>query len=972
MALTQDDLTSLANNPTRGINMIVNDIEQSWQDGTIQLNSISHPFLYSIDVIVGTSFGFLNRLSDSVSQVYLKHARNVDDLSRNLSDQERYGLLGTPSSTTLQFAIEENTYKSIAPTETLVSGSVTTVYNKLLIPKDTEIEILGYIFEIENGVEIRYNERTGYQVVYDASTNSPFNPITTNLLERDFKIVNGNRYLIVNIPVRQLSCTISENINSTRSAGCSGSLYYTDYLYAVRAFITTNGVSTEMSVSYDQDVFDPLTPTLSLKLDTVNKHISYEIPDVYITNETGIGSVRIYTYTTKGTLTKDLTTVDATQFNVNYLDYRYSNNGLSQYSAQLRTSGGIAWSCIAVTSGGKIPRNFTEMKSGVINDRRQRKIPITDSNMSGMVENYGYSSVKSIDYVTGRQYAVTKELPTQDNKGLYSAMNCFVGSELTSINNLIGSGVTYDNGQRVTVPPNTLFNVTQPTTVLVNSITQSQWLGYTSEQKVELIANNNIVYIPFYYVFDLTNNQAVLRVYHLDEPTINYQNFKEENPSLGFEVGVGSIEMVQQESGYLMTVITESGDNYKSLDNNAVNVQLSFTPEDSAQLASIAATFVGVNEDNERIFQFQIDSRFDVDVNDILYLNNFYQYGSYQDSSGVKLTDELTLLFTTDGDLQYTNTDSDKKIEQGLFNNQQVAIIETHYNVTFGKALQNIYSRIRPLVGEDQYQQYDHDIQATYPTTVYERDDKGQLVVEDGALVVVHKAGDLMYNGNGQPIYAYRKGDYVKDKDGNYVMLAPRDLQYHWDFMAFDGSYYFSDDDYDKQFAQETKDYFVNTITGDMESFTTSSLDRTSLVYQPKNKIGYQNVIINSNIETSIRRDMSFTVTYYLTKTGYKNQNLKDSLTLTTPQVINNVLYNTNTVGMSDIIDELRANVSDEVVDIKVSSIAGENSIDVISNLDDLSGFSVRKVLEVDSDDLLSVEEDIDIIFLKHDVSAID
>lgn len=71
MALSQDDLLNLGNNPTRGVNLIINEVEQSWNNGTIQLNSKAHPAILCVDLIIGTTHGFLNRLSDACSKTFL-------------------------------------------------------------------------------------------------------------------------------------------------------------------------------------------------------------------------------------------------------------------------------------------------------------------------------------------------------------------------------------------------------------------------------------------------------------------------------------------------------------------------------------------------------------------------------------------------------------------------------------------------------------------------------------------------------------------------------------------------------------------------------------------------------------------------------------------------------------------------------------------------------------------------------------
>lgn len=971
MTITQDELVRLANNPDRGINRVIAEIENNWFDKKVFVNSKSHPFVLGTDLILGTTHGVLNRIDDSISKLFPAHARNISELSRHMSSEERFGIFGNPSSSDFLFAIQEDVFMALSKEVTVQTGRVTFTYRMLLLPKDTEVTINGYTFAIENGIEIRYNEKTGYQVVYDATTQNPYTPVGDNILKRDFRSVEDKWFIAISIPVRQLACKVVENLSSNESSGCRGEITYSDYIYGVRAFLFQNNSLREINVSLDQDVFDPMTVTLALDLDTTNNKFSYEIPDVYIANGLGLGTVRIYVYTTKGELVKDFTSLDNNEGTVNYQDYRYGAGKLNEYSAGLKNSGGIIWKAETPTRGGTNALSFEQIKRRFIEGRNQRSLPITETNLSGSVEDYGYSSVKTIDHLTKRTYALTRELPVQSNKKFFSPMSCFVGSLLSSANDLIASGVVIDNGDRITIPHNVLFNISTPTTVLVNSLLKERYNRMTAEQLVDLVNNNTFVYTPFYHVIDMTNNQAVLRTYHLDGPVVNHQNFKDENKALGIEVGVGSIAIEHQTDGYLITIVTKSGNSYKELDNNTVGIQLSIEPKDTSSLATLAATLVGITDENERIFTFKLESRFDVDVNDVIYFNNFNQFGDVQNNTGLELDSDFTFIFTVGGDKTDTDTDSDKKINDDIFTIPMVAIIETRYSVTLGKLLNNFYTRIRPLAGEQQYKRYLNDVPDTYDKTIYVRNENGEYVFnEDGTRIIQHKAGDIQYNEGGGVRLLYRKGDYVIE-DGEYVPVGIRDLRYHIDFIAFDGVYYFSRDTFDKSFAADTKNYFLNVVDRSMTGFGARALDQTNLIFQPRNKLGYQRVVVNGNAERTLRQDLKFSVVYYLTKSGYKNQNLKDSLTASTPRVLNETLFNASTVASSNLVNNLKQNASAEVLDVKLMAWSGDDTVDVVSNIDDLTGFSIRKLLRLASDGMLTVVEDVESSFVPHDIKMV-
>jgi len=203
------------------------------------------------------------------------------------------------------------------------------------------------------------------------------------------------------------------------------------------------------------------------------------------------------------------------------------------------------------------------------------------------------------------------------------------------------------------------------------------------------------------------------------------------------------------------------------------------------------------------------------------------------------------------------------------------------------------------------------------------------------------------------------------------VQLAPRELNYHWDFVGFDGVYQLSKDQYDLTFAQTVKDMLADTISLDLDLFSQQIIDKTRLLYQPKSKLGWRKVVVNSNYYSVLRQDLSFEVTYYLTRSGYQNTNLKASLKNNTPKVLNTFLFGNITVGVSSLVKALMENLPSDVVDVKINAVSGDSTVDVISAVDELSGFSVRKKLVLGDNKLPSVQEDVKVDFLQHDVTSL-
>lgn len=969
MSYSYNDLEKIANNPTRVIPEVLTMIENAWSGKNITFNSPSHPFIVSMDMIVGEAYALLTRHSDAAAKLYKNQSRSMSDLSRNLSDEEWYGLLAVPSSTNMAYMIPVSEIKRLAVDYTETDGTITNKYKKILIPKDTRILVNSTYFSIENGFEIRLMDHGGHSVVYDSTTSNPLNPIAENVLSTDYVVVKGTRFLRVVVPVRQLNNTPKFNIATTVASGLAKDTFsFNNYLYAIRAFITyADGSSTEMAISYNNENFDTTVPTLVIGLDNDNGYFTYEVPVAYITSGLGVGKIALYVYTTVGYYEQDLKTISAAQHVPEYLDYNYDNNQLGMYSSVLLEANNQVWITINAVTGGAIPRTFESVRRAAIYGNRRDSLPVTPNQYSFNIEDRGYSSVESIDFITKRLYKATRDLPTQNNKdGMVSSMNTYIGSILQSAEELVATGMVYDNGTRITIPSKTVFDITHTTTRIVP---QSE-LSAISTSGFEAISNyvnsNALVYTPFHYVMDLTDNQAVLRMYQMDAPTGNYQRFLYENTNLGIELGIGSLNLSVTATGYVITLVCSSGSEYKALEDSDVGAQLCFIPENSESLVSLKGRLIGRNSSGERVWQFVISSEFDIDNNDLLYLNNLTQYGETANNIPTALTNTFSFLLLKTTDDITNRSDSDNKIAASLFDTTMQAIIESSWNITLGKSLDYLYTRIRPITGDAIYQKYTYNVPDFYEKDYPQRNDDGELVLGDDDLpILLHKKGDPKLDSNGNPVYKYLIGDFVKDANGNNVEVEARKLQYNFDFLGFDGAYYFTTDTYDSAFVDTTKLYLTDDIKQDMTAINNRSLDETEVMFLPKAKIGNIDVIINADVETTIRSDLSFTITVYLTKNGYDSEALQESLTNSYPEVINAMLGNT-TISNSGLLQALKDISGDDVVDIKLDTLAGSTSIDVISNKDSSTGFSIRKVLNNNNNTLLTVAEDITLNFKLH------
>lgn len=977
-----DELTRISNNPSRAISLIFNDVEKTVLKGGGEINSTDSPFAYAVDLITGTTYGFISQLGDVTATKFKHHARDIGDLSKSMSDEDWNGVYAEPSQTSIRFIVSQETINRVSIRYSDINGNLNNAYRKLVIPPDTQFDIAGIPFLLENPVEIRLMDHGGYEVVYDSSRQSRINPLKTNTPDVEYLDIDRRRYLAITLPVRQLNITAEKNKTINQVSGFRETVKFTDSLYAIRAFVTPDGTNTrsEMAVIFNNEVYDPDQATLVVDLKSDNT-FEASVPPVYLQNNIiTTGRITILVYTTKGEYYRDFSTLQNQYFKAEYFDYSAPGGSLTEYEKPFSVINDVLIDAIAPITGGRNATPFQELKNLIIYGHRQRLIPVSNNDLSQFLLRNGYSSVKSIDTITDRLYRITKDLPIQDNK-LYqdtsvirfnSAIGTNVASLLTSLEELVGSGWGINNNSRVTLLQGAAFDITKQTPYLMPKVQYDILMGSSNQNKIDTMTQKTMVYNPFTYVFDTTKNRAAVRIYRLNTPTIKYQTFRFENATLGLQVSIAVINITHSNSGYRIELKTASSEAYQDLDDELLSVQLSLTPVGSSTPITMKAKYEGKTAEKERIFSFTLPSRFDIDDADQIDFSGFHQFGREQEKSYVSLSTTANFIFTYGGAGQQLLSSSDMKVDQTLFNQTNIAIIETEYAVEFGRSLKSLYTRIRPMVGDGIYQKYLNNIPETYPTDIYKYEyivEDGittkRLVLENGYPVIEHHRGEQVYTADGDPVWKHLKGSTVYDDQDQPVLLEPRKMRYYWDFIGFDFNYIISQDEYDTEYMKRIENFFVDEVVAQLDSYNKITLDETQLVFKPRSTMGFTRVIINEGIERMVKNDLSFSITYMLTKEGLTNKNLKESLVNNSHTVINDILRE-GTVALSSIVSTLKASGGNEVINVHVAMASGAIVVDAITNVDSTNGFSVRKLTEQTADKFLTIKEAIDVQFKRH------
>jgi hypothetical protein len=489
--------------------------------------------------------------------------------------------------------------------------------------------------------------------------------------------------------------------------------------------------------------------------------------------------------------------------------------------------------------------------------------------------------------------------------------------------------------------------------------------------KTRQINENRYLYTPFHYVLEVTEDRFDVRPYYLDQPETVHKVFVGENESSAMQAGVDWYRIERRDHGYRLTVKLNSSEQFRALADEWIHVQLGYRPSGENNYASLNGTLIGM-EDDERVYQFDIETNFDIDDQDGLRTLNFTMYNDVQNDFRVALEDNFDISFVVSGSttLGYQYGDLDAMVQPHLLPEQFMVISRERMRLRLGYDLSGLWRRNRSLISEASYKRYANNVPYVYQQTVYKRDENGQLILgQDGdgniTYEVEHAVGDERVDEDGNVVYRHLKGDVVLDGNGQPELIAPRKILREFTLLLFDGKYYFAEDDRTLTYRREVPMQIVGWLRNDLGAIRDRLLEQSELYLYPTSTLGDAMAVVHDGLRMTVPLEQRLFVNYYLKESAYGNASLREAMARSTRQIINDMLGR-KTVAMSDIIARLKANAGDDVINIEAGGLGGDDEYSVITIEDDALRMSLRKRLTILSNQMMAVQDDIDVGFKKH------
>lgn len=889
---------------------------------------------------------------------YPSLALNDEEIFPHRSDKDQVGLFATPSQAKFSIFIQLNKLlsKMVEDPDELCL--------KATIPRNTLFKVNDLVFSLQYPINIRKFSTGDITVSYDSRVKSPIQTVTPDLIPQ-YVVKDKAQIEHLWFEIDLLQCFIEYNTPTLEHSRLATYTYTLSqkYLHARVFHLANDGQSyIEIPITYTEQVYDPFTPTAVVKV--TEGEVSVFIPPVYVEANLINDSLKIDIYQTNGEISVNLSDFSPDSF----IYELYAVDDLLDNSPYIDAMYEIPFYAYSESevSGGTNGLSSEERRDRVIYHRTYDEVPVTELQLIGAAGLKGFSLEKMIDVVSQRVYLAFRDLPTPNFKSILFPPNLALETLILTSALLTSANGFIDNEKRITIPSSSLFISNNGMLIPIEKSVVASLKASPPEVVIAYLQSKNVRYLPFHYVIDRSQDEYFVRAYQLNRPKEDYISIKTMNYTLGVKVNTDVYALIYEESGYVLTVTTTSDQAYQRLPDNKVSAQLLFTPYGESKQAGVAGTLTQTLSNGERVFKFNLDSKFDIDEFHNLYITNAKMYDGATMPIPTPLKGFFTILYTTTyTPIAFSAIDSDMKLLDFLAPPSSFVISEESLQLTFGTHLNNLWSPRRLASSTPIYRTYTSDLPKVYDRDVFEEDPvTGAFftITNDPenplSYQYLHRAGDLILDEEGAPLYHHRAGDLILDELGNPILedISQRD---QWlDLLLVDGSYYFANSQDHIGYLTQLSDIITSYITVDLEAIASKRLENSEVFYAPKKDLGSIEVLIGDDKRVVIDAEQAFNIRYYVKQAVLLDSTLQKSILTTTASILS-LEVQKPIVSIGTLREALLSAFQNQVLDIALEGLGGNLNYDTATITNRLHRLSLKKKLVQLEDRTLVVSADI-------------
>ena len=951
-------------------------------DNELGIISAENPVALCLEMSAMQTAGAVNKAWLLNRRQYPVSAQTHEDLYYHLSDLDWVGVFGLPAKA--KFAVSFDYGEILQVLKPLPDGSG----NLLRIPRGMRITVGEVDFMLDYPVNILQLKHGGFRVTYDTTEKSPIQTLSSNIAYHEVSqaMAGAKRLSIVLEMIQVREITVEDNITANMNITLSKT--FDDFYYYARVF-HGDGVSKwkEMTTTHCPDIYDLYKPTAVLKLveNTEDFTLSMSIPKVYnqLTNPAASpvvsgslgGRVKLNIYTTLGKIDMNLDAYTLDQYSYDFFPQGSKNRDyseLDEFSSALTSLHSVIIFSRDYVNQGRDPLTFEELRSRVINNTvGPNEVPVSHVALTDHSLDSSFKIIKSVDYVTNRAYWAVRGMPKPENSDLITPAAASIETLTTTISGLVGTGTVKDNEKRVTIMPNSIYSMYNGKMSMLDHTEIKRIFDLSAENRAKEVNSKEMFYSPFHYVVDNEDDTVKLRAYYLDSPKAITKYYNESNNKIPISLTVSDKYSIRRsENGYIIRVEMKSNSDYKKLPDDRLWAQLLVKPYQDKNDVYLNGRLVGKNSDEEPIFEFELVTNFDLDDNHCLIVNNLSLKGSSDLDIPIELDNNFELLFGFYGNVDgWSRITLDDKVGIHLLENDAKVILSESIRIRLGHHLKWLWSRARTYADEVIYKRYTENIPMLYEEDVYAKDAvTGSIInIVDGAVKynLVHRKGEQMVDNDGQLVWKHRQGDIMLNNNGQPIIDRPRDIIRRLELMVIDATYWFATDDIATEYRNELVDLFIDWIVSDLTPINEKTLEQTGIYYYPSATMGQLKVMYNEGIETYINAAQSLQINLTVSRQVYNNIDVVNKIKEATIRVLNEEISK-ETVSVSTIVSKLVKEHGDDVIGLTLGNLGGSDRIISFTVLDEGKRATIRKKLTIQSDETLSVDEDVTFNFKVH------
>ena len=958
-------LISTLRNPTNIAAKALNEIE-SRLNGTITIADPNAPFCHLLEFGSSIAAQVINAMDAKLPALYPKRAESMEDLYGHMSDFDYLRMYSTPARSALRMFL---------PKKFLLDNAVeyNANYKKLVIPSDTTFLVAKYNFGIYYPIEILINNYTGsFTVAYDTSESNPLHVLSKNIVDKYEIQYMGVDYLILDFPIYQFSkSSIVETIVS--STGFVKSINYNDKFYALRVFNYKNGTYTELAQTQSKIVYDATVPTLYLQVHPDKNKIVLNIPQVYFDNGMMGSKLLIEVYTTVGVLDIDTSNLLDTDIGVTY------NNNARTDSTFTNIFKNMPYDIILQLSGDRITGgsnaiSVSTLRQRVIQDTLYDRVPISEADISVMLEDNGFYVHKSLDNVTDRIYYAYKVI--RDSTGSIVPSTTIplklLGTDVTDGKHSTLVNCSADSS--VTILPTTIYKYNQDANCAIPLVDDELNKLVSLDKDVLATTLNTAGYLksPYHVRVSMNGNYPRADTYNLMTPTVDKIIFVEDNYETTYKLVSYAATINHDNIGYYeVTLSVSASDDVTNLSVNDILLYVMVKSDD--KWVGTTCEYVSFNPaTNIFIYKFKIPTTYHLTLDNkigITYTNDEDTYTNYEYL--INLVSDFHVVYMVARSAVTDVSEPVDSIITGVpdqYKQLYIGLSRQYFTITLGTNINNvIYNNVEVTLGANTYARYETNIPAKYTEDVYEKDENGYIKTYtdvNGKMYTkkIHEVGEAITDETGKVRFEHMAGDVIRDSYGNPIVVSAGVDTYFITMMFIDAKMFFSDRQAELDF-QSNIYTSLNSYFSTIASMQDQLLERTKLYFRCVKSIGTANVNIGDGAVSKQNIELSFRIVCYVASYVKQDESIQNQITEMLCTFIEEAIES-KTISMLDIFEKVKEKVSDYIDHFDLLGINDNVALQTFVVTDEDSQPSIRRQLVLTEDNILSLRKQIDVTYV--------